>query len=154
MLSAVRRSLVATRAQRAPLLAVAQRRAFGSYEGQNIRDEDLVPDSNDWMVEETNFCFGRSARPRFKETDDLYRRVQHIMNCQLNRMHTRLRDGTVIAYTDLYPDGMCDKPCEMHQFSENPVMKWTWDEAYEEAYDPPGAASYAKEQEIRKGRGH
>lgn len=72
------------------------------------------------------------------------------MNTQVNRMHTRLRDGTVIPFTGLMPDEMVDNPCELHQFSESPALKWTWDEAYEEAYDPPAAAAYAKEQATKK----
>lgn len=72
---------------------------------------------------------------RFKETDDLAHRVLHLMECQLPKMHTRLRDGTCIPYTGLYLSDVLDKPSPMHIFQEMPLLKWTWDETYDEAYE-------------------
>lgn len=85
--------------------------------------------------EETNFCLGRVTFVRFKETDDLARRTQHLMDCQLAKQHTRLRDGTVIPFTALFLDDIIDKPGPIHIFTEQPLLKWTWDETYDEACD-------------------
>eukprot|EP00811_Abedinium_folium_P009393 NODE_18682_length_881_cov_7.417772.p2 GENE.NODE_18682_length_881_cov_7.417772~~NODE_18682_length_881_cov_7.417772.p2 ORF type:complete len:184 (-),score=51.21 NODE_18682_length_881_cov_7.417772:265-816(-) len=152
--------------RRAVPAAPLGRRAFSEYEGQPVTDEQLVKGSEwvveeksyalghegeatfkervkkdaDWAIEETNFCLGRQGMVRYKETDDLARRTQHLMNCQLNRQHTRLRDGTVIPYTALYLDQMIDKPGPAHIFTELPLLKWTWDETYDEAYEKPETA--------------
>merc|ERR1719311_594463 len=61
------------------------RRCFSEYEGSHVKDEDLVKKSDDWAIEETNFCFGRISFVRYKETDDLARRTQHLMDTQLSR---------------------------------------------------------------------
>eukprot|EP00438_Fugacium_kawagutii_P022022 Skav232742 [mRNA] locus=scaffold4478:493:8339:+ [translate_table: standard] len=95
------------RAQRAPF--VAPLRYFSAYEGQEVTDDQLVKKSDDWAIEETNFCLGRTSFIRYKETDDLARRTKHLMDCQLNKQHTRLRDGTVIPYTALFLDDMVDR---------------------------------------------
>ncbi|CAK9045436.1 unnamed protein product [Durusdinium trenchii] len=68
-------------------------RFFSAYEGQEVTDDQLVKKSSDWAIEETNFCLGRTSFVRYKETDDLARRTKHLMDCQLNKQHTRLRDG-------------------------------------------------------------
>merc|ERR1719271_1581402 len=70
------------------------RRCFSEYEGQHVKDDELVKKSDDWAIEETNFCLGRISFVRYKETDDLARRTQHLMDTQLSKQHTRLRDGT------------------------------------------------------------
>merc|ERR1719197_92817 len=85
-------------------------RFFSEYEGQNVEDEQLVKKSDDWAIEETNFCLGRTSFVRFKETDDLARRTKHMMDTQLAKQHTRLRDGTVIPYTALFLTDVLDKP--------------------------------------------
>lgn len=36
-------------------------RSFGAYEGQPVKSEDLIKKSDDWVIEETNFCLGRVA---------------------------------------------------------------------------------------------
>merc|ERR1712150_255556 len=113
------------------------RRCFSEYEGQNVTDDQLVKKSDDWAIEETNFCLGRMSFVRFKETDDLARRTKHLMDTQLVKQHTRLRDGTVIPYTALYLDDIIDKPGPAHIFTEFPLLKWTWDETYDEAYEAP-----------------
>merc|ERR1719265_131534 len=113
-------------------------RGFSEYEGQFVTSEQLVKQSDDWAIEETNFCLGRISFVRFKETDDLARRTQHLMDVQLSKQHTRLRDGTVIPFTALFLDDIIDKPGPAHIFAEQPVLKWTWDETYDEAYDKPG----------------
>merc|ERR1711933_409975 len=108
----------------------AGQRFFSEYEGQNVTDADLVKKSDDWAIEETNFCLGRTSFVRFKETDDLARRTQHL----------RLRDGTVIPFTALFLDDIIDKPGPAHIFTEQPLLKWTWDETYDEAYEKPKGA--------------
>eukprot|EP00928_Gymnodinium_smaydae_P095786 TRINITY_DN82_c0_g2_i1.p1 TRINITY_DN82_c0_g2~~TRINITY_DN82_c0_g2_i1.p1 ORF type:complete len:152 (+),score=41.87 TRINITY_DN82_c0_g2_i1:104-559(+) len=115
-------------------------RHFSEYEGQNVSDDQLVKKADDWVIEETNFCLGRVSFPRFKETDDLARRTQHLMDCQLAKQHTRLRDGTVIPYTVLFLDDILDKPGPAHIFTEQPLLKWTWDETYDEAYEKPSGS--------------
>mmetsp|Transcript_12328 Transcript_12328/g.36627 ORF Transcript_12328/g.36627 Transcript_12328/m.36627 type:complete len:145 (-) Transcript_12328:200-634(-) len=122
-----------------PLQRVGQR-FFSEYEGQNVSSEQLVKKSDDWAIEETNFCLGRISYVRFKETDDLARRTKHLMDTQLAKQHTRLRDGTVIPFTALYLDDMIDKPGPAHIFPEQPLLKWTWDETYDEAYEKPTGA--------------
>mmetsp|Transcript_111033 Transcript_111033/g.314240 ORF Transcript_111033/g.314240 Transcript_111033/m.314240 type:complete len:83 (-) Transcript_111033:118-366(-) len=77
---------------------------------------------------------------RYKETDDLARRTKHLMDTQLSKQHTRLRDGTVIPFTALYLDDIIDKPGPVHIFTEQPLLKWTWDETYDEAYEKPAGA--------------
>ena len=57
------------------------------------------------------------------------------MDSRLNKQHTRLRDGTVIPYTGMCLDEMVDKPAPVHIFTEMPLLKWTWDETYDEAYE-------------------
>lgn len=32
----------------------------------------------------------------------------------------------------------------IHTFTEKPLLKWTWDETYEEAYDDPEAPYYKR----------
>merc|ERR1719471_1720328 len=123
----------------APALMTMGRRWFSEYEGQNVTDADLVK-QDDWVIEETNFCLGRVSFVRFKETDDLARRTKHLMDCQLSKQHTRLRDGTVIPFTALFLDDIIDKPGPAHIFTEQPLLKWTWDETYDEAYEKPKGA--------------
>ena len=130
-------------------------RRFGVYEGQDVSSEQLVKRSDDWVIEETNFCLGRrTVWPRFKEEDDLARRTMQIMDSQMNKMHTRLRDGTVIPYTAMYLDMMIDYPIPLHVFVESPLLKYTWDETYEDAYDDPAHPSHdgIAEDEARKAR--
>ena len=52
---------------------------------------------------------------RFKETDDFAHRVLHLMDAQLGKMHTRLRDGTCIPVMGLYIPCITDKPTPLHQ---------------------------------------
>merc|ERR1711862_767532 len=118
----------------------ASQRFFSEHEGQPVTDEQLVKKSDDWAIEETNFCLGRTTSLRFKETDDLARRTMHLMDAQLAKQHTRLRDGTVIPFTALYLDDIIDKPGPVHIFPEQPLIKWTWDETYDEAYEKPKGA--------------
>ncbi|CAE8603329.1 unnamed protein product [Polarella glacialis] len=73
----------APRAAPAVLHQRASQRLFSDYEGQNVTDDQLVKKSDDWAIEETNFCLGRTSFVRFKETDDLARRTKHLMDCQL-----------------------------------------------------------------------
>merc|ERR1712129_88297 len=115
-------------------------RFFSEYEGQNVTDEALIKKSDDWAIEETNFCLGRTSFVRYKETDDLARRTQHLMDVQLSRQHTRLRDGTVIPFTSLFLDDIIDKTGPCHIFTEQPLLKWTWDETYDDAYEKPVGA--------------
>jgi hypothetical protein len=111
------------------------RRWFSAYESQPVTEEDLVKKSDDWVIEETNFCLGRMGDIRFKETDDLARRTLHLMQSQLNLQHTRLRDGTCIPFTTMHLNEMLDQPEPAHIWIEQPLLKWTWDEQYSEAYD-------------------
>ena len=130
-------------------------RCFGVYEGQDVSSEQLVKKSDDWVIEETNFCLGRrTVWPRFKEEDDLARRTIQLMDSQMNRMHTRLRDGTVIPFTSMYLDQMIDYPIPLHVFVESPLLKYTWDETYEDAYDDPAHPSNdgLVEDEARRAR--
>merc|ERR1719335_2069007 len=121
------------------------KRFFSEYEGQTVTDEQLVKKSDDWAIEETNFCLGRISFVRYKETDDLARRTQHLMDTQLNIQHTRLRDGTVIPVTGLFLDQMIDYPGPVHIFTEMPLLKWTWDETYDEAYERPAGGCKVEE---------
>ncbi len=133
-------SVVSRRAGSSPLATSI--RCFGVYEGQDVSAESLVKKSDDWVIEETNFCLGRRANwPRFKEEDDLARRTMQLMDSQINKMHTRLRDGTVIPFTAMYLDQMIDYPIPLHVFVEQPLLKYTWDETYEDAYDDPAHPS-------------
>ncbi|KAF8817733.1 hypothetical protein IE077_003374, partial [Cardiosporidium cionae] len=91
-------------------------RTFCSYEGKVVKDADLVKQSDDWVIEETNFCLGRVGDLRFKETDDLAHRVLHIMDSQLTAMHTRLRDGTCIPVMTFDLPALLDQPTPMHIF--------------------------------------
>lgn len=128
-------SRIAHRSLFAPLARGATgTRSFSAYAGQPVSDEQLVKKSDDWAIEETNFCLGRVGMVRYKEEDDLARRTLHLIESQFNRMHTRLRDGTCIPVTALFLDDMIDKPAPMHVFVEMPLLKWTWDTTYEEAY--------------------
>jgi len=99
-----------------------------------------VKKKDDWVIEETNFCLGRVGTLRFKETDDLARRTQHLMDSQISKQHTRLRDGTIIPFTSLYLHECIDWPAPAHIFLEQPLLKWTWDETYDEAYEKPKGA--------------
>ncbi|SBT77436.1 conserved Plasmodium protein, unknown function [Plasmodium ovale] len=108
---------------------------FSGYTGKHISENDLVKKNDDWYIEETNFCLGRVTKLRFSEKDDMARRVLKIMDSQLSKMYTRMRDGTVIPYMSFYLNDVIDKPAPNHQFIEQPLIKWTWDEAYDEAYE-------------------
>ncbi|KEP63160.1 UNVERIFIED_CONTAM: hypothetical protein HHA_221510 [Hammondia hammondi] len=136
----------------APLLAQNSawrvfNRPFSGYDGQPVTSEQLIKKSDDWVIEETNFCLGRTAPLRFKETDDLAHRVLHVMDSQLVKMHTRLRDGTCIPVMGLYILDVVDKPTPLHQFVEPPLLKWTWDHTYSEAYeDKPSAEASPKKK--------
>lgn len=149
----VANSVISRRVAASPLTGSV--RCFGVYEGQDVSSEQLVKKSDDWVIEETNFCLGRRTNwPRFKEEDDLARRTMQLMDSQMNKMHTRLRDGTVIPFTSMYLDQMIDYPIPLHVFVENPLLKYTWDETYEEAYDDPAHPSNdgLAEDESRKAR--
>ncbi|VWU49151.1 cytochrome c oxidase subunit ApiCOX18, putative [Hepatocystis sp. ex Piliocolobus tephrosceles] len=108
---------------------------FSVYTGKHVSDSDLVKKKDDWYIEETNFCLGRVTKLRFSEKDDMARRVLKIMDSQLSKMYTRMRDGTVIPFMSFYLNDVIDKPAPNHQFIEQPLIKWTWDEAYDEAYE-------------------
>lgn len=109
--------------------------AFSGYSGKHVADKDLVKKQDDWYIEETNFCLGRVSKLRFSENDDMARRVLKIMDSQLSKMYTRMCDGTVIPYMSFYLNDVIDKPAPNHQFIEQPLIKWTWDETYDEAYE-------------------
>ena len=117
------------------MLTRSGRRAFSFFEGRNVAAEELVKKKDDWVIEETNFCLGRKTHLSFREEDDLARRTLHIMDTQINKMHTRLRDGTCIPFTSLFLPELLDKPTPAHTFMERPLLKYTWDETYEEAYE-------------------
>ncbi len=108
---------------------------FSFFEGRTVKSEELVKKQNDWVIEETNFCLGRMGPVQFREEDDLARRSLQLMNTQVNKMHTRLRDGTCIPYMSLFLPDLLDKPTPAHTFLERPLLKYTWDETYEEAYE-------------------
>jgi hypothetical protein len=111
-------------------------RILSFFEGRTVRSEELVKKQPDWVIEETNFCLGRMGPVQFREEDDLPRRSLQLMNTQVNKMHTRLRDGTCIPYMSLFLPDLLDKPIPAHTFLERPLLKYTWDETYEEAYEP------------------
>lgn len=100
-----------------------------------MASDQLLKKNDEWLIEETNFCLGRVAPIRFKETDDFAHRVLHLMDAQLGKMHTRLRDGTCVPVMGLYIPCIIDKPTPLHQCLETPLLKYTWDETYTEAYD-------------------
>merc|ERR1711924_436175 len=95
-----------------------------------VKDEQLIKKEDDWVIEETNFCLGRMSFPRFRETDDLARRTQMLIDSQISAMHTRLRDGTCIPVMDLYGDGVIDRPSPVHINVEQALIKYVWDETY------------------------
>jgi len=111
-------------------------RAFSAYAGTPVTTEMLEKKNEDWAIEETNFCLGRAGFVRYKEEDDLARRTLHLIESQYSRMHTRLRDGTCIPVSGLYLDDCIDHPAPAHIFVEMPLLKWTWDNTYDEAYEP------------------
>ncbi|CEM09173.1 unnamed protein product [Vitrella brassicaformis CCMP3155] len=119
----------------APLSQRISARWFGAYDGQPVTDAQLVKKDPDWVIEETNFCIGRIGFVRHKETDDMARRTLRIFDTQLPRMQTRLRDGTVIPAMGFYMDHIVDRPAPLHNFVEKPVLKYTWDETYDEAWE-------------------
>ena len=80
----------------------------------------------------------------FREEDDLARRTLHIMDTQVSKMHTRLRDGTCIPFMSLFLPELLDKPTPAHTFMERPLLKYTWDETYEEAYEQQAEPKLAK----------
>ncbi|KAK1932921.1 hypothetical protein X943_001387 [Babesia divergens] len=121
---------------RAPLRFALQARRFsGHYTGRHVTTDQLEKKDPNWAIEETNFCLGKISELRFKDTDDLARRTLQIMDSQLSKMHTRLRDGTCVPYMTLSLHQVVDRPCPNHVFIEQPLLKWTWDEAYDEAYE-------------------
>ena len=61
---------------------------------------------------------------RFKETDDYAHRVLHLMDAQLGKMHTRLRDGTCIPVMGLYIPCITDKPTPLHQCLVSCCCRW------------------------------
>ncbi|AFZ79083.1 hypothetical protein BEWA_019280 [Theileria equi strain WA] len=111
------------------------RRFSAPYTGKNVTTKDLEKADPKWAIEETNFCLGKVTEPIFKDTDDLARRTLQIMDSQLSKMHTRLRDGTCVPYMTLSLHQVVDRPCPNHVFMEQPLLKWTWDETYDEAYE-------------------
>jgi hypothetical protein len=113
------------------------KRPFSFFEGRPVTSEELVKKQDDWVIEETNFCLGRKTQLSFREEDDLARRTLHMMDTQINKMHTKLRDGTCIPFTSLFLPELLDKPTPAHTFMERPLLKYTWDETYEEAYEEP-----------------
>jgi len=121
-------------------------RSFSSYDGQNVTDDQLIKKSDDWVIEETNFCLGRRTWPRFKETDDTARRVMQLQDSQLVRLHTRLRDGTCIPVMAMCLIDLSERPAAEHMFWEHPIVKYTWDETYDDAWEdePPTAKVEAK----------
>ncbi|CDR97228.1 hypothetical protein, conserved [Babesia bigemina] len=121
---------------RAPQRFALQARRFGAvYAGRYVTSDQLEKKDPNWAIEETNFCLGKISELRFKDTDDLARRTLQIMDSQLSKMHTRLRDGTCVPYMALSLHQVVDRPCPNHVFIEQPLLKWTWDEAYDDAYE-------------------
>jgi len=133
MLTALRSSI--SRIAKTPSTTRPALRAFGGYAGQSVEDHDLIKKHDDWVIEETNFCIGRFSSIRYKETDDLARRTKRLIEMQQCYMHTRLRDGTCIAHTGMTMLQCCDMPTPYHTFNESTLLKWTWDECYDEAFD-------------------
>eukprot|EP01066_Platyproteum_vivax_P003446 Platyproteum_vivax@DN1436_c0_g1_i1.p1 len=127
--------LISPRLARAVQVSCLGNRYFSGYEGRMVTDSDLVKGSDDWAVEETNFCLGRVGQIRFREEDDLARRTLMLIDSQLNAMHTRLRDGTCVPPAMFNLDMVIDLPAQRHTFVERPLMKLTWDETYDDAYD-------------------
>lgn len=108
---------------------------FSGYLGKHVEDKDLIKKNEDWYIEETNFCLGKVTNLKFSEKDDMARRVMKIMDSQLSKMYTRMCDGTVIPFMSFFLNEVIDKPAPNHIFIEQPLIKWTWDEAYDEAYE-------------------
>lgn len=112
------------------------KRLFATYEGRAIADEELIKESDDWAVEETNFCLGRfPAHTYFPETADMARRTLQLMETQKSRMFTRLRDGTVIPVMGQMIHAVYDNPDTLFNYFERPVVKYTWDETYDDAWE-------------------
>eukprot|EP01067_Filipodium_phascolosomae_P007285 Filipodium_phascolosomae@DN5786_c0_g1_i1.p1 len=106
------------------------------WEGKNMTSEELVKQADDWAVEETNFCLGRTSnRIWYREEDDLARRTQLILDAQTNTMHTRLRDGTCIPVMSLLLTDMIDLPTPKEIWLEHPLLKFSWDETYDDAWE-------------------
>lgn len=50
-------------------------------------------------------------------------------------MFTRLRDGTVIPFMAQLVHSVFDIPDTLWNYFEKPIMKYTWDETYEDAWE-------------------
>lgn len=50
-------------------------------------------------------------------------------------MFTRLRDGTVIPVMGQMIHAVYDKPDTLFNYFERPVVKYTWDETYDDAWE-------------------
>ncbi|CAD7974225.1 unnamed protein product [Amoebophrya sp. A25] len=118
----------------APAVGTLQRRFAGSY-SQAVTGKELEKGADDWVIEETNFNFGRAAPRRFKETEDLARRTKRIIETSECFMHTRLRDGTVVPTCAIDLLMLSEKPFVLHAFHEAPLFKFTWDEIYDDALE-------------------
>ena len=67
------------------------------------------------------------------------------METQIVKMHTRLRDGTVIPVTGRELFEVIETPQPGHKFHEQPLVKFTWDNIYNEALEDveqPGTGNY------------
>eukprot|EP01068_Selenidium_serpulae_P000200 Selendium_serpulae@DN1029_c0_g1_i1.p1 len=132
MLSAINRTTLFRRGTR---LIPPGARGSG-YGGMRVQDWQLVKKSDDWVVEETNFCLGRRpAQFRFQETDDMARRVLKVIEAQPCYMHTRLRDGTCIPFMHIHAADVEERPKPIFGCNEDILVKFTWDESYDEAYE-------------------
>eukprot|EP00392_Amoebophrya_sp_AT5.2_P000284 g284.t1 len=100
-----------------------------------VTGKELEKGADDWVIEETNFNFGTVSA----ETEDLARRTKRLLETNPCFMHTRLRDGTCVPY--MQPDllALAEKPFVFHAFHETPLIKWTWDEIYDEALEEEDA---------------
>ena len=67
-------------------------------------------------------------------------RTQHLMDSQLSKQHTCLRDGTVLPYTAIFLGDILDKPSPAHIFTELPLLQWICDETDDEDYERPEEA--------------
>ncbi|CAD7933643.1 unnamed protein product [Amoebophrya sp. A120] len=116
VLATLRAGLRPSGAGKLQLPQVVQTRKFAGYTSMAVTGKDLEKGAEDWVIEETNFNFGRMAPRRFKETEDLARRTKRLLETNPCFMHTRLRDGTCVPYCQPDLHALAEKPYVFHAF--------------------------------------
>ena len=72
---------------------------------------------------------------------DAAKGIRNMSSVPSSPMHVQFSNSrSIFPFTSLFLDDIIDKPGPCHIFTEQPQLKWTWDEQYDDAYEKPSGA--------------